>query len=134
MELHFLLAALIKLTQGVTPMLFLVALVVIQLPHQFQLVQQTHHQESQHVLRHAVLIPLTDLVKFHLEVVEHSIEQERAQEQTAQPTQKQILELAVIHSVALGVAGFTVQEVVLEPGLVQRQTAARILKHKLSVM
>jgi hypothetical protein len=132
MELPLLPATLTKADQGVTLMLFLVALVVTQVPHQFQHVQLTHHQESQHVLHRAVLIPLTELVKFHLEVVDNSIEQERAQEQTARPTQKQILGFVALHFVALGAPGFTVQEVVLEPGLVKTQTAAHILKHKLS--
>ena len=113
-------------------MLFLVALVVTQVPHQFQHVQLTHHQETPPVLHHAVLILLTELVKFSMELVDLSTGQGHALGQTAQPTQKQTLRFAVRHFVELGAPGLTVQEVVLEPGLVRDQTARPILKQKLS--
>jgi hypothetical protein len=105
MELLLLLAAPIKVTQGVTLTLFLVVLVATQPHHPFLLVQLTHHQVALPVLHLVDLIVVGGLVKFHLELVDNNTGQEHVPGQTAPHTLKRIPEFAVIRFVALGALG-----------------------------
>jgi hypothetical protein len=104
-ELLILLVILIKLEQSVILMLFLVALVGIQVHHLFQIAQQTHHQELQLVLLAVALMALGVVVKTCTLEEEYSIEQEHVLEQTVLHTLRLTQGPAACHSVELGVLG-----------------------------
>jgi hypothetical protein len=105
MELLILLAVLIKADQGVTLMLFLVALVVIQLPPLFLLVQQTHHQVNLLVLLAVALIALGVVVHQLGQVEAYSIGQEHVPEQTVVRLLRLTQETVVLSFVGPGVTG-----------------------------
>jgi hypothetical protein len=75
MELLSLLVALMKAYLGVTLMLLLVALVVTQVPHQFQHVQLTHHHQPQDLLQ-VVQMPAEHTELTVLVLMEPNIQQE----------------------------------------------------------